>query len=361
MTEFKHGELVYNGGGKLFYYRTDRAGSARYQPARADQRAYEGHRGTLPVLQAVKEGLCPGRLLLDGTLLTMKKGYLVKHGGKMLGVDKRQPGDASVRSFETAMLNEHAVVDILYPPMPETVPEPEASLTDRLVYLKYSACWGLLVDGGSKIQELNSEGRTLNTSDSASETFTKVVAGAPQDAYKKLRSLPIDTHLETTEGTWRHDEQGFIDINQKRVPPSVQGGWISKIQKVNMVPADPELPILSPKAPDELLWSKSLKGWVVKLPFGDYVTLSDGNTVARPDGKLKPLSRIAQRAKDQKDLRKLEELPAGTVITDSDGDTWVKHADHPFSYDNWLTFELTNRLQFHKHCIEVPKSALGIG
>jgi len=360
MTEFKHGELVYNGGGNLFYYRTDREGSARYQPVRADQGAYEEDRCTLPVLQAVKEGFCSGGRLLDGTLLTMKKGYLVKHGAKMLGVDYRRPGDAPVKSFDTALLNEHAVVDILYPQMPESCPEQEGSLTDRLVYLKYSSCWGLLVNGGIEVQELNPEGRTFNTSARASEPFRKVIAGAPQDAYKKLRRLPVGTHLVTTEGVWRHDEQGFIDIIGKRVPPSNQGGWISKIKSVNRVPAEPELPSFSPKAPDELLWSKSLKGWVMKLPFGDYVSLSDGATVVRPDGKLKPLSKIAQRAKGQKDLRKLEKLPAGTVITDSDGDTWVKRAGHPFSYDNWLTFDQTERLQFHKHFIEVPRQSLGV-
>ena len=127
-----------------------------------------------------------------------------------------------------------------------------------------------------------------------------------------------------------------------------------------MVPNNPTLPSFSPKAPDELLWSKRLKGWVMKLPLGACITLSDGSTAGCPDGKLKPLSKIAQRVKGQKDLRKLEELPAGTIITDSDGDTWVKHADRPFSYDNWLTFEQTSRLQFHKHFIEVPRSALGL-
>ena len=109
----------------------------------------------------------------------------------------------------------------------------------------------------------------------------------------------------------------------------------------------------------ELFWSKNLKGWVVKRPFGNCATLADGVDAALPAGKLKPLSKIAQRAKGQKDLRKLEELPAGTIITDSDGDTWVKRAGLPFSYDNWLTFDQTERLQFHKHFIEVPRSSLG--
>lgn len=39
--------------------------------------------------------------------------------------------------------------------------------------------------------------------------------------------------------------------------------------------------------------------------------------------------------------------------------TEFKHGGNPFSYDNWLTFEQTERLQFHKHLIEVPRSALG--
>jgi hypothetical protein len=361
MTEFKHGELVCNGGGQLFYYRTDREGRARYQPVRADQGAYEERRVTLPVLPAVQRGFCPARLLLDGTLITMKKGYLVKHGDKMLGVGKRHSGDAPIKSFETSLLNEHAVVDILYPQMPETPPEQETSLTERLVYIKYSSCWGLLVNGGMEILELNPEGRTFNTSARASEPFKKVIAGAPQDAYKKLRRLPVGTHLVTTEGVWRHGELGFIDINGRRVPPSIQGGWLSKIQSVDVVPVESSLPSFSPKAPDELLWSKSLKGWVTTRPFGSCITLSNGDTVRRPDGKLKPLAKIAQRAKDQKDLRKLEELPAGTVITDSDGDTWVKHTDRSFSYNNRMAFEQTERLQFHEHFVEVPRLALGVG
>ena len=298
MTEFKHGELVCNGGEKLFYYRTDREESARYQPVRADQGAYEDRLVTLPVPQAVKEGICPDQ---------------------------------------------------------------EDSLTARLVFLKHHNCWGLLVNGGDEILELNPEGRTVNTSTRASETFTKVIAGAPQDAYRKLRLLPVGTHLATTEGVWKHDEQGFIEALGGRVPPSIQGGWRSKIKGVNTVPTETNLPSLCPKAPEELLWSKTLKGWVVKLPFGNCVTLADGVNAGLPDGKLKPLSKIAQRAKGQKDLRKLEDLPAGTIITDSDDDTWVKHEGCPFRFDNWLTFDQTERLQFHKHFIEVPKSALGVG
>nr|DAU00256.1 MAG TPA: hypothetical protein [Caudoviricetes sp.] len=360
MTEFKHGELLYNGGGNLFYYRTDREGRARYQPVRADQGAYEEHLVTLPVLQAVKEGFCPGGLLLDGTLITMTKGYLVKHGSEMLGVDKRHSGDSPLESFDTALLNEHAVVGILYPPMPEACPGQEGALAGRLVYLKLSNCWGMLVNGGLEVQELKPEGQTFITFTEASEPFTKVVTGDPQRAYRKLRSLPVGTQLATTVGVWRHDEHGFIDATGRRVPPSIQGGWLSKIQGVHTVPAEHKLPSFSPKTPDELLWSKSLKGWVTKTASRSCVTLSDGAEIARPDSKLKPLSKIAQRAKDQKDLRKLEELPAGTVITDSDGDTWVKREGLPFSYDNWLTFDQTTRLQFHEHLIEVPRSSLGM-
>ena len=360
MTEFKHGELVCNAA-ELFYVRNNSEGEQAFQPVTADQRRYLAERRTSPVLQAVQMGLFSIRKIPDGTLFTMKKGYLVKHGGKMLGVDKRRPGDAPVESFDTALLNEHAVVDVLYPPMPESCPEQEASLTDRLVYLKYSSCWGLLVYGGIKVQELNPEGRTFDTYARASEPFTEVITGAPQDAYKKLRRLPVGTHLVTTEGVWVHDEQGFIDINGKRVPPSIQGGWLSKIQSVNIVPDDPTLPSLSPKAPEELLWSKRLQGWVTMQHFGNCITLSDGANAELPDGKLKPLSKIAQRAKGQKDLRKLEKLPAGTVITDSDGDTWVKPEGGPFSFDNRLTFEQTTRLQFNRHLIEVPRSDLGTG
>ena len=39
--------------------------------------------------------------------------------------------------------------------------------------------------------------------------------------------------------------------------------------------------------------------------------------------------------------------------------TEFKHGGSPFSYDNRLTFEQTERLQSRKHLIEVPRSALG--
>lgn len=47
MAEFKHDRLVYNGEGKVYYCRTYREGSARHQPVRADQGAYEEGRSAL--------------------------------------------------------------------------------------------------------------------------------------------------------------------------------------------------------------------------------------------------------------------------------------------------------------------------
>lgn len=357
MTEFEHGELVCNAG-ELFYIRIDSEGKQTFLPLREGQHAHYSARRTYPVLQAAQESLFSISKIPDGTLFTMKKGYLVKHGSYMLGVLPRTSEDSEPEKFGTEALNSEAILDILYPQM--TGDDASKLITEQLVYLKYSSCWGRLVNGGIEVQELNPEGRTFNTSAKASEPFTKAITGAPQDAYKKLRRLPVGTHLVTTEGVWQHDEQGFIDVNGRRVPPSIQGGWISKIQGVNMVPAEPNLPSFSPKAPDELLWSKRLKDWVVRNPFEGVTTLSDGAGVGTPKGKLKLFSKLAQRAKGQKDLRKLEKLPAGTVITDSDGDTWVKHDHRPFSHDNWLTFEQTTRLQFHEHFIEVPRSALGL-
>ena len=357
MPEFKHGELVCNAG-ELFYVRIDSEGKQTFLPLRKGQHAHYSARRTYPVLQAAQESLFSISKIPDGTLFTMKKGYLVKHGSYMLGVWPRVSEDSEAEKFGTEALNSSAILDILYPPMPvEGVSKP---ITERLVYLKYRHCWGLLVNGELEAQELNPEGRTLKISARASEPFMKVIAGAPQDAYKKLRRLPVGTHLVTTDGVWLHDERGFSDIDGRRVPPSIQGGWLSKIQGVNMVPAEPNLPSFRPKAPDELLWSKTLNDWVVRRPSGGVVTLSNGLRNETPEGRLKPFSKLAQRKKNQKDLRKLEELPAGTVITDSDGDTWVKHGHRPFSYDNWLTFEQTTRLQFHEHFIEVPRSALGL-
>lgn len=38
-----------------------------------------------------------------------------------------------------------------------------------------------------------------------------------------------------------------------------------------------------------------------------------------------------------------------------------KHSDRAFCFDNWLTFEQTPQLQFHRHLNEVPKSTLWAG
>nr|DAD67224.1 MAG TPA: hypothetical protein [Siphoviridae sp. ctXOZ1] len=35
-----------------------------------------------------------------------------------------------------------------------------------------------------------------------------------------------------------------------------------------------------------------------------------------------------------------------------------KYEGFPFIFDNRLTFDRTSRLQFHRHLIEVPRSAL---
>lgn len=356
MTKFKHGELVCNAG-ELFYVQINSEGEQTFQPLRKGQHAHYSARRTYPVLQAAQESLFSISKIPDGTLFTMKKGYLVKHGSYMLGVWPRTSEDSEAEKFGTEALNSSAILDILYPPMPvEGVSKP---ITGRLVYLKYNACWGLLVNGGIEVQELTPEGRTFNVSDRALEPFARVLADAPLIAYKKLRRLPVGTHLETTEGAWEHAEQGFIKEGGRRVAPSIQGGWLPKIRGVAYLPSEYMLPSWSPRSPKELLWSKSLKDWVVRNPFEGVTTLSDGAEVGTPKGKLKLFSKLAQRAKGQKDLRKLEKLPAGTVITDSEGDTWVKHDHRPFSYDNWLTFDQTERLQFHEHFIEVPRSSLG--
>lgn len=357
MTGFKHGELVCNAG-ELFYVHINSEGEQTFLPLREGQHRHYSLQRTYPVLQAAQESLFSISKIPDGTLFTMKRGYLVKHGSYMLGVWPRTFEDSEAEKFGTEALNSRAIIDILYPPMP--VEGASKLITEQLVYLKYSGCWGLLINGGIEVKELNPEGRTFNVSARASEPFAKALAGSPLDAYKKLRRLPVGTRLETTEGFWEHGESGFIREAGDRVPPSTRSGFLSKIRGVACLPSEHKLPRWSPRGSEELLWSKSLKDWVVRSPLGGVTTLSNGLRNETPEGKLKPFSKLAQRNKNQKDLQKLEKLPVGTVITDSDGDTWVKPEGKPFSYDSWLTFDQTERLQFHEHFVEVPRSALGL-
>lgn len=76
----------------------------------------------------------------------------------MLGVSPRTEEDAELAKFSTAALNEKAILAILYPPMPEG--PPGQTLTERLVYLTTSECWGLVDEEGYDVMELTPEKET---------------------------------------------------------------------------------------------------------------------------------------------------------------------------------------------------------
>ena len=94
MTEFKHGEMVCNAG-ELFYVRVTSEGEKTFQPVTARQPRYQPERATSPVLRAAQGNLFSFSKIPDGTL-TMKKGYLVKHGdyAKSLLTGEVLPTDA---------------------------------------------------------------------------------------------------------------------------------------------------------------------------------------------------------------------------------------------------------------------------
>lgn len=84
MTEFKHGEMLCNAG-ELFYVRVTSEGEQTFQPVTSSQRQYQPERATVPVLRAAQGNLFSFSKIPGGTLFTMKKSYLVKHGDYMLG------------------------------------------------------------------------------------------------------------------------------------------------------------------------------------------------------------------------------------------------------------------------------------
>ena len=192
MTEFQHGEMVCNGG-ELFYVRIDSEGEQTFQPVTASQRQYQPERATAPVLRAAQGNLFSISKLPDGTLFTMKKGYLVKHGDYMLGVSPRTEGDSQLEKFSTAALNEKAILDILYPPMPKE--PPSKTLTERLVYLTTSECWGLVDEEGGDVMELTPEKETWRLRHRDYKTYQQVLDYTPEVSYKLFRRLPLGTKV----------------------------------------------------------------------------------------------------------------------------------------------------------------------
>jgi len=289
----------------------------------------------------------------------MKKGYLVKHGDYMLGVSPRTDEDAKLAKFSTAALNEKAILAILYPPMPKE--PPVQTLTERLVYLTTSDCWGLVDEAGYDVMELTPEKESWRLRHRDYKTYQQVLDYGPELSYTLFRRLPLGTKVKGPKTyTLTHEDAGFT-FNGERLAPSISGGWKNYFQEVIELPTKYSLSSYKVVSPEDLLWSKALQGWVKKLYPGDYaVSLVTGAGFLTDNGQAVPFSKIAQRKKLKKDTKKLNKLPIGTLITDGSCDTWERLEDE-FYFQGEMKLTETHCFTFEKFMIEIPKSQGKVG
>lgn len=353
MTEFKHGEMVCNAG-ELFYVRVTSEGEQTFQPVTSRQRRYLPERVTVPVLRATQGNLFSFSKIPDGTLFTMKKGYLVKHGDYMLGVSPRTEEDSKPAKFSTAALNEKAILAILYPPMPKE--PPSKTLTERLVYLTTSECWGLVDEEWYDVMELTPEKETWRLRHRDYKTYQQVLDYTPELSYKLFRRLPLGTKVRDPKTyTLTHEDKGF-HFNGDRLAPHIEGRWKNYFQEVVELPTKYSLSSYKAVSPEDLLWSKTLKCWVEKPFAGDYAkSLVTGEGCLTDAGRSKPFSKIAKLDKEKKDTKKLNKLPIGTLITDGSCDTWERLEDE-FYFSRELKLSEDGGFTFDQYMIEIPKS-----
>lgn len=352
MTDFRHGEMVCNGG-ELFYARVTSEGEQTFQPVTARQRQYLPERGTAPVLQAAQGDLFSFSKIPDGTLFTMERGYLVKHGDYMLGVSPRTEEDSQMEKFSTAALNATAILDILYPPMPKE--PPSKPLTERLVYLTTSKCWGLVDEAGYDVMELTPEKETWRLRHRDYKTYQQVLDYAPEVSYKLFRRLPLGTKVRDPKTyTLTHEDKGF-HFNGDRLAPHIEGRWKNYFQEVVELPTEYRHPSYEAVSPEDLLWSKALKCWVEKPFAGNYaISLITREGCLTDAGRANPFSKIAKLDKAKKDTKKLQKLPVHTLITDGFCDTWERLEDDFYS-NRELKLSEAISFTFDQYMIEIPK------
>ena len=352
MTEFKHGEMVCNAG-ELFYVRIGSEGEQTFQPVTAGQRQYQPERSTFPVLRAAQGNQFRISKIPDGTLFTMKRGYLVKHGGYMLGVSPRTEEDSKLAKFSTAALNEKAILAILYPPMPKE--PPSLTLTERLVYLTTSECWGLVDEEGYDVMELTPEKETWRLRHRDYKTYQQVLDYTPELSYKLFRRLPLGTKVRDPKTyTLTHEDAGFT-FNGERLAPHIEGRWKNYFQEVVELPTEYSLSSYKAVSPEDLLWSKTLKSWVEKSFEGDYAkSLLTGEVLPTDAEWVKPFSKIGKLGKGGKDVKKLNKLPKGTILTDDSCDTWERKTEG-LVFGPHLKLAEEPFYSFDKYMIEIPK------
>lgn len=352
MTEIKHGEMVCNAG-ELFYVRVTSEGEKTFQPVTARQPRYQPERATVPVLRAAQGNLFNFSKIPGGTLFTMKKGYLVKHGDYMLRVSLQTEGGSQLEKFCTAALNEKDILDILYPPMPKE--SPGQTLTERLVYLISSECWGLVDEEGYDVMELTPEKETWRLQHRDYKTYQQVLDYTPELSYKLFRRLPLGTKVRDPKTyTLTHEDKGF-HFNGDRLAPHIEGRWKNYFQEVIELPTEHSLSNYKAVSPENLLWSKTLKSWVEKSFEGDYAkSLLTGEVLPTDAEWVKPFSKIGKLDKGGKDAKKLNKLPKGTILTDDSCDTWERKTEG-LVFDPHLKLAEEPFYSFDKYMIEIPK------
>lgn len=263
-------------------------------------------------------------------------------------------GDSQLKKLSTAALNEKAFLAILYPPMPKE--PPVQTLTERLVYLTSSECWGLVDEAGYDVMELTPEKETWRLRHRDYKTYQQVLDYTPEVSYKLFRRLPLGTKVRDPKTyTLTHEDTGFT-FNGDRLAPHIEGRWKNYFQEVVELPTKYRQPSYKTVSPENLLWSKTLKCWVEKPFSGDYAkSLVTGEVCLTDAGRAKPFSKIAKLDKAKKDTKKLNKLPVGTLITDGSCDTWERLEDE-FYFNGDLKLAETTSFTFEKFMIEIPKA-----
>jgi hypothetical protein len=284
-----------------------------------------------------------------------KHGEMVCNAGELFYVRVTSEGEQTFQpvTSSTAALNEKAILAILYPPMPKE--PPSKTLTERLVYLISSDCWGLVDEAGYDVMELTPEKETWRLRHRDYKTYQQVLDYAPEVSYKLFRRLPLGTKVRDPKTyTLTHEDTGFT-FNGERLAPNIKGRWKDYFQEVIELPTEHSLSNYKAVSPENLLWSKTLKSWVEKSFEGDYAkSLLTGEVLPTDAEWVKPFSKIGKLDKGGKDVKKLNKLPKGTILTDDSCDTWERKAEG-LVFDPHLKLAEEPFYSFAKYMIEIPK------
>ena len=232
---------------------------------------------------------------------------------------------------------------------------PGQTLSESLVYLTTSECWGLVDEEGYGVMELTPEKKTWRLRHRDYKTYQQVLDYAPEVSYKLFRRLPIGTKVgDLKTYTLTHEDKGFF-FNGDRLAPHIEGVWKNYFQEVVELPTEYQMSSYKAVSPENLLWSKTLKCWVEK-PFSGYYakSLVTGEGCLTDDGRSRPFSEIGKLDKGGKDAKKLNKLPKGTIITDDSCDTWERK-EEGFVFGNDLRLTEEPLYAFNKYMIEIPK------